>query len=40
MAVVPSVVLGSSVNFISGRPKAEYYMGVYFKKMLDFYGSD
>jgi cellulose synthase/poly-beta-1,6-N-acetylglucosamine synthase-like glycosyltransferase len=39
MAVVPSVVLGSSVNFIQGAQKAEYYMGVYFKKMLDFMGA-
>ncbi len=39
MAVVPSVVLGSSINFIQGAQKAEYYMGVYFKKMLDFLGA-
>jgi cellulose synthase/poly-beta-1,6-N-acetylglucosamine synthase-like glycosyltransferase len=39
MAVVPSVVLGSSVNFVQGAQKAEYYMGVYFKKMLGFLGA-
>jgi cellulose synthase/poly-beta-1,6-N-acetylglucosamine synthase-like glycosyltransferase len=39
MAVVPSVVLGSSVNFVQGAQKAEYYMGVYFKKMLSFLGA-
>ena len=39
MAVVPSVVLSSSVNFVQGAQKAEYYMGVYFKKMLGFLGA-
>jgi cellulose synthase/poly-beta-1,6-N-acetylglucosamine synthase-like glycosyltransferase len=39
MAVVPSVTVTDSVNFIQGAQKAEYYMGVYFKKMLDFLGA-
>ena len=39
MAVVPSVTVTGSVNFVQGAQKAEYYMGVYFKKMLDFLGA-
>jgi cellulose synthase/poly-beta-1,6-N-acetylglucosamine synthase-like glycosyltransferase len=39
MAVVPSVTVHNSKNFIQGAQKAEYYMGVYFKKMLDFLGA-
>jgi cellulose synthase/poly-beta-1,6-N-acetylglucosamine synthase-like glycosyltransferase len=39
MAVVPSVIVHNSKNFIQGAQKAEYYMGVYFKKMLDFLGA-
>ena len=39
MAVVPSVIVHNSKNFIQGAQKAEYYMGVYFKKMLHFLGA-
>jgi cellulose synthase/poly-beta-1,6-N-acetylglucosamine synthase-like glycosyltransferase len=39
MAVVPSVVLDNSVNFVQSAQRAEYYMGVYFKKMLSFLGA-
>ena len=37
MAVVPSVVVSNSKNFIQDAQK--YYMGVYFKKMLGFLGA-
>lgn len=36
MAVVPSVTVCNSKNFIQSAQVAEYYMGVYFKKMLGF----
>jgi len=39
MAVAPSVVVHNSNNFIQKSQKAEYYMGVYFKKMLGFLGA-
>ncbi|MBI3888459.1 glycosyltransferase [Candidatus Nomurabacteria bacterium] len=39
MAVVPSVIVHNSKNFVQGAQKAEYYMGVYFKKMLSFLGA-
>ena len=39
MAVVPSVIVCDSKNFIQSAQKAEYYMGVYFKKMLGFLGA-
>lgn len=39
MAVVPSVIVSSSKNIIKNAQKAEYNMGVYFKKMLGFLGA-
>lgn len=39
MAAVPSVVVHSPKNFIQSAQMAEYYMGVYFKKMLSFLGA-
>jgi len=39
MAVAPSVVVHNSDNFIQKSQEAEYYMGVYFKKMLGFLGA-
>ncbi|MFA5840739.1 MAG: glycosyltransferase family 2 protein [Candidatus Paceibacterota bacterium] len=36
MAVAPSVIVDSPKNFVQGAQKAEYGMGVYFKKMLCF----
>ncbi|MFZ1019747.1 MAG: glycosyltransferase [Minisyncoccia bacterium] len=39
MAAVPSVVVQDTKNFVQGAQKAEYYMGVYFKKMLGFLGA-
>lgn len=40
MAVAPSVItLHQCKNFIQKAQKAEYYMGVYFKKMLGFLGA-
>jgi cellulose synthase/poly-beta-1,6-N-acetylglucosamine synthase-like glycosyltransferase len=40
MAVVPSVTVNNnSKNFLQSAQKAEYYMGVYYKKMLDFLGA-
>lgn len=39
MAVAPSVVVGDTNNVIQDAQKAEYYMGVYSKKMLDFLGA-
>ena len=39
MAVVPSVVVHNSKNIIQDAQKAEYHMGIYFKKMLDFLGA-
>jgi len=39
MAVVPSVTVHNSKNFVQSAQKAEYYMGVYFKKMLGFLGA-
>ncbi len=39
MAVVPSVTVYNAKNFIQNAQKAEYHMGVYFKKMLSFMGA-
>ncbi|MDR3519589.1 MAG: glycosyltransferase [Candidatus Pacebacteria bacterium] len=39
MAVAPSVTVYNDNNFIQNAQRAEYYMGVYFKKMLDFLGA-
>ncbi len=39
MAVIPSVVVNAPKNFIQNAQKAEYDMGVYFKKMLGFLGA-
>ena len=39
MAVVPSVVVHNPKNFVQYAQKAEYNMGVYFKKMLSFLGA-
>lgn len=39
MAVAPSVAVHSPKNFIQNAQKAEYNMGVYFKKMLGFLGA-
>lgn len=39
MAVVPSVVVHNPKNFVQYAQKAEYSMGVYFKKMLSFLGA-
>ena len=39
MAVVPSVIVSNSKNIIKNAQKAEYHMGVYFKKMLGFLGA-
>jgi cellulose synthase/poly-beta-1,6-N-acetylglucosamine synthase-like glycosyltransferase len=40
MAVVPSVTVNhDSKNYLQSAQRAEYYMGVYFKKMLDFLGA-
>src|SRR3989344_2638572 len=39
MAVAPSVIVSDSRNFIQSAQKAEYYMGVYTKKMLGFLGA-
>lgn len=39
MAVTPSVVVCDSKNVIQSAQKAEYHMGVYFKKMLGFLGA-
>ncbi len=39
MAVAPSVVVYNNNNFLQSAQRAEYYMGVYFKKMLDFLGA-
>lgn len=39
MAVAPSVTVHNSKNFIQNAQKAEYNMGVYFKKMLGFLGA-
>ena len=39
MAVAPSVIISSSKNIIKNAQKAEYNMGVYFKKMLGFLGA-
>jgi cellulose synthase/poly-beta-1,6-N-acetylglucosamine synthase-like glycosyltransferase len=39
MAVAPSVIVCNSKNFIQGAQVAEYFMGVYFKKMLGFLGA-
>ncbi len=39
MAVAPSVVVYNPKNFIQNAQKAEYHMGVYFKKMLGFLGA-
>ena len=39
MAVAPSVVVSNLKTFIQSAQKAEYHMGVYFKKMLGFLGA-
>ncbi len=39
MAVAPSVVVSDSKNIIKNAQRAEYHMGVYFKKMLCFLGA-
>ncbi len=39
MAVVPSVTVHNAKTIIQNAQKAEYHMGVYFKKMLDFVGA-
>ncbi|MFA6257766.1 MAG: glycosyltransferase family 2 protein [Candidatus Paceibacterota bacterium] len=39
MAVSPSVIISSSKNILKKAQKAEYNMGVYFKKMLGFLGA-
>ena len=39
MAVVPLVTVHNAGNIIQNAQKAEYDMGVYFKKMLDFIGA-
>lgn len=39
MAVAPSVTVYNPKNFIQHAQKAEYYMGVYLKKMLGFLGA-
>ena len=39
MAVVPSVLVHNHKNFVQKAQTAEYYMGVYFKKMLGFLGA-
>ncbi len=39
MAVAPSVIVAGSKNIIRNAQKAEYNMGVYFKKMLCFLGA-
>lgn len=39
MAVAPSVTVYNPKNFIQNAQKAEYNMGVYFKKMLGFLGA-
>ena len=39
MAVVPSVTVCNAKNFIQNAQRAEYHMGVYFKKMLSFMGA-
>ena len=36
MAVVPSIVVNNPKNLIQNAQKAEYQMGIYFKKMLGF----
>ncbi len=39
MAVVPSVIVHNAETMIQNVQKAEYHMGVYFKKMLSFIGA-
>ncbi|MFA6177335.1 MAG: glycosyltransferase [Candidatus Paceibacterota bacterium] len=39
MAVAPSVIISNSKNIFKKAQKAEYNMGVYFKKMLGFLGA-
>ena len=39
MAVAPSVTVFNNQNFLQSAQRAEYYMGVYFKKMLGFLGA-
>ena len=39
MAVVPSVNVTNARNLIQNAQRAEYHMGVYMKKMLDFLGA-
>lgn len=39
MAVAPAVVVSKSKNIVRSAQRAEYHMGVYFKKMLCFLGA-
>jgi cellulose synthase/poly-beta-1,6-N-acetylglucosamine synthase-like glycosyltransferase len=39
MAVAPSVTVYNPLNFVQNAQRAEYNMGVYFKKMLGFLGA-
>ena len=39
MAVMPSVIVCNTNNFIQNAQKAEYHMGVYIKKMFGFLGA-
>jgi cellulose synthase/poly-beta-1,6-N-acetylglucosamine synthase-like glycosyltransferase len=39
MAVAPSVVVSHPKNIIQNAQKAEYHMGIYFKKMLGFFNA-
>ena len=39
MAVAPSVAVYNPRNFVQNAQKTEYYMGIYFKKMLGFLGA-
>ncbi|MFA6520603.1 MAG: glycosyltransferase [Candidatus Paceibacterota bacterium] len=39
MAVAPSVIVNNPNNVIQNAQKAEYHMGIYFKKMLGFFGA-
>ncbi len=39
MAVVPSVTVSGAKNIIQNAQEAEYHMGVFMKKMLDFLGA-
>ncbi|OGI57506.1 hypothetical protein A3B85_02970 [Candidatus Nomurabacteria bacterium RIFCSPHIGHO2_02_FULL_37_13] len=39
MAVAPSVTINDSKNIVQRAQKAEYHMGIYFRKMLGFLGA-